>query len=104
MAEKINQIDAALQEAFESIDQQAAIAKADSTGMEWLPGWYTRRAGELTDTKARATATLQAILKQIEAEEKAFKYRHGEANRAEIDRQFKESIGGKLKYISHPFG
>ena len=104
MTEKIIQVDNALQLAFESIDSQAEIAKGNETGMEWLSGWYTRRAGELADTKARLEQAYQSAKKQIEAEEKALSYRWGEALRAEIDKQFKDGKGGKLKSIRNLYG
>ncbi len=94
----------ALAQAFESIDSQAAIVQAGETGLEWLPGWYTRRAGELADTKARLEAAYHSAKRQIEAEEKALKYRWEMPLRDEIDKQFGDGQAGKRKSIRNLFG
>lgn len=92
--------------AIELADELAVIdaeTKANTgEGLEWLPGWYTRKIGNFEDDRARVKAACEAMLQAINRQQSALEYRWSTKLQQEIDRQFSEGIKGKS--IRNQFG
>jgi hypothetical protein len=91
---------------IELADELAVIdaeSKANAgEGMEWLPGWFTRKIGEYNDTRERLKAGYDAMVRAIDRQQAALEYRWGTKLQQEVDRQFSEGVKGKS--IRNPFG